>query len=303
MIVSMPQTSRRTPTGPPIGVHLSIAGGHHNALEQGRRLGCDVVQIFTKSSNQWRATALSAEDAARFRDTRDRLGIRFVLGHASYLINLASPDAVVRERSVASLTLELRRAGQLGLDCLIVHPGSHRGAGPDKGLARVVRAVDRVCARTGRASPVLALETMSGQGRVLGHRFEQLAWVLDRAAMPERLGVCLDTCHVFAAGYDLRTPRCFRRVFDEFDQTVGLGRLVAVHLNDAKHELGSRMDRHAHIGQGKMGLGAFRNVLRSKPLQSTPMCLETPKGKGMGNKCDIKNLRILRSLMRHGNRC
>lgn len=281
---------------PPLGAHLSIAGGHHNALLRGQRLGCDVVQVFTKNCCQWRARPLSKADVTRFHHTRARVAIPYLLGHASYLINLASPDRSLWQRSVRALAAELCRAHRLGLQCLVVHPGSHRGAGVAHGLEQVVRALDEVCARTQGRSPRILLETMAGQGHTVGFRFEQLAWVLAHAREAGRLGVCMDTCHVFAAGYDLRSVRACKRVLAELDRTIGLGRVLAVHLNDSKREMGSRIDRHEHIGRGKLGLSAFRSILDAEALRDTPMCLETPKGRGSGDEMDTRNLRVLRKL-------
>ena len=283
---------------PPLGAHLSIAGGHHNALLRAQELGCEVVQMFTKSCAQWRAKPLSKSALALFHDTRSRTDVPHLLGHASYLINLASPKPMLRERSVRALASELRRARRLGLECLIVHPGSHRGDGVRRGLQSVVQSLARVCRRVGDPSPKIVLETMSGQGHTLGSRFEHLAWVLEHAGAPERLGVCLDTCHAFAAGYDLRTERSCNRVLAELDRIVGFGHVDAIHLNDSQHGLGSRLDRHEHIGRGKIGLAGFRAILNAQPCQIIPMCLETPKGQGNSGKLDKRNLRVLRSLVR-----
>ncbi|MEW6751243.1 MAG: deoxyribonuclease IV [Candidatus Latescibacterota bacterium] len=281
----------------PLGAHQSIAGGLHTALERGRRATCDVVQIFNKASNQWAARPLAAAQIDRFRAAMDATGIPVVCSHTGYLINLASPDPALRLRSLESLSLEMQRCQDLGIPALVLHPGSHVDTGEEAGLERVARAIDEVCARLPDNPVVLCLETASGQGSHLGYRFEQLAAIIAQVAEHERLGVCLDTCHVFSAGYGLATRAAYRATWAEFDRLIGRDRLRVIHLNDSKGPRGARKDRHEHIGQGEIGLEAFRLLVNDPARRRIPMVLETPK-QGDGLEEDLENLATLRSLVR-----
>jgi deoxyribonuclease-4 len=260
------------------------------------------VQVFVGSSRRWRSRALPPEEIARFRAAAERSGLApFTLAHAGYLINLAARDGALRERSIAALGEEVRRCELLGIPHLVLHPGSHCGAGVRVGLERIARGLDEVLAPRRRSSPRkvrVLLETTAGQGTTLGHRFEQLAAVIELARSAERLGVCFDTCHVLAAGYDLRDQASYSATLDELDRRVGLARLHAFHLNDSLHPLGSRRDRHAHIGKGQIGLPGFRSILADRRFRSIPMVLETPKGPDL--KEDRANLSVLRRLARGG---
>ncbi|MBI3267859.1 MAG: deoxyribonuclease IV [Planctomycetes bacterium] len=275
-----------------LGSHLSIAGGLHHALEEAVEVGCATLQIFTKSNSQWRAKPLTDADVETWRATWTRTGVRNVVAHDCYLINLASPDEALWRKSLAAFRHEMERAERLGLESLIMHPGAHVGSGEETGLARVAQAFDLLHADTRGYRLRVLLETTAGQGSTLGRRFEQLAALLARVKDPDRLGVCFDTCHVFAAGYDFRTPSGYKKVMREFDRMVGLDQIRAFHLNDSKGELGSRLDRHEHIGRGKLGLEAFRSLLNASRFRKVPMILETPKEGGM----DLVNLRLLRGL-------
>jgi len=285
-------------TGPYLGAHMSIAGGLHRAVERAAEVGATALQVFVKSSRQWAAAPLKPGEADRFREAVERQGLaRHTLAHSAYLINLAATDATVHRRSLQALRLELERCARLGIPFLVLHPGSHLGAGEETGLDRVVRALDRVLDRESGAGRVtLLLETTAGQGTNLGHRFEQLAWILDRAEAKGRLGVCFDTCHALAAGYELRDARSYRATLREFDRIVGLPRLKAFHLNDSKGGLGSHKDRHEHIGQGELGLEPFRLILNDRRFRALPMVLETPKGEDLAE--DHQNLAVLRGLVR-----
>src|SRR5256712_45361 len=235
-----------------IGAHMSIAGGLHLALERGREVGCGAVQIFLKNQRQWAAKALGAEDVQMFRATRRRTGIRHCFAHSSYLLNLASPDPAAWAQSVSAFTDELERAEALELSCVVIHPGSHMGAGLDVGLRRVTAALDESLGRTPGDQVKVALENTAGGGNTVGRTFAELAALIDRSARPERLGVCVDTCHPFAAGYDLRTEAGDRRAMTECETTVGRGRGLALALNDARAARGSGLDRHEHIGRGRL---------------------------------------------------
>jgi deoxyribonuclease-4 len=284
-------------TGPPLGAHLSIAGGVVNALLAAERFGCQTVQLFTKNSNQWVGKPFAADEPAEFRKLLRRLKLKFATSHDSYLINLATADPELWRRSVEAFVDELDRAEALGLTYLVTHPGAHVGCGEDGGLTNVTRAIDEVHARRPDAKVKALLELTAGQGTCLGHRFEHLAVVLDKVQEPKRLGVCLDTCHVFAAGYSFGTAAEYEAMLDEFDRLIGLKRLKLFHLNDSKKPCGSRVDRHEHIGRGHIGLEPFRRLLNDPRFQKTPMILETPKEDAHGNEMDPVNLAALRGLI------
>lgn len=277
-----------------LGAHESIAGGLDQAFVRAQKVGCEALQLFVKSNRQWKAKPLTDEDVERFRQRQAETNIAPVIAHASYLLNLAAPDEELWARSRDTLLLELERCERLGIPGLVLHPGSHMGAGEEIGLERVAQALGEIHAQTPGFRSRILLETMAGQGTNLGYRFEHLAWLLANTPQGERLGTCFDTCHVFAAGYELRTPEGYAETMQQFDEIVGLDTLGAVHLNDSQGDLGSRKDRHAHIGQGCLGLEAFRLVVNDPRLQHLPGLLETPKGKDLRE--DRENLERLRSL-------
>jgi deoxyribonuclease-4 len=282
-----------------LGAHMSIAGGCENACLRAAALNMDCVQLFTKNNTQWRAKPISSADALRFRQTMQETGLAAAVVHNSYLINLAANDRALWRKSIAAMVVELERAAKLGIDHVVAHPGSHGGAGIESGILRVAKALDRVFESTRSNRTCVALETTAGQGSGLGYRFEHLAQIIRRCAHPDRLRVCLDTCHVFAAGYPLAPRREYRRTMREFDRIVGLDRLVAIHLNDSKRPLGSRVDRHQHIGKGFLGLEPFELLLNDRRLARVPMILETPKATdpATGQEWDAINLRVLRGLI------
>jgi len=282
---------------PILGAHMSIAGGYYKAVDEARRCGCDCVQIFTKNNNQWRAKVITAEESLLFAGRLEELRITNPLSHASYLINLASPNEELWEKSVAGMVVELERADQLGVPYVVLHPGSHTTASEEEGIALVARALDEVHRRTLGVKAQCLLENTAGQGSNLGWKFEQLAAILAAVKQPDRIGVCFDTCHAFAAGYPLSDPKDFKATWREFDELVGIERIKAIHLNDSKKEQGSRVDRHEHIGRGKIGLGAFQNLLRDKRFKHVPMYLETAKEDENGEPLDVINLRTLRGLL------
>jgi deoxyribonuclease-4 len=277
-----------------LGAHESIAGGMFKAFDRAQSVGCDSVQIFVKSNRAWAVKPLTDEDIERFKSRAEESGIQPVVGHASYLLNLGTPDEELWRKSCDVLILELQRCEALGVGNLVLHPGAHVGSGEEVGLARVAQALGQVHAATSGFSAQILLETTAGQGTSLGHSFEHLAWLLSHTPEGERLGVCLDTCHVFAAGYELRTSQGYTDTIETFDHVIGLDRLQAIHLNDSKGELGSRKDRHEHIGKGHIGLDGFRHVMNDPLLAGLPGLLETPKGKDLRE--DKENLATLRSL-------
>ncbi|HET7340257.1 MAG TPA: deoxyribonuclease IV [Methylomirabilota bacterium] len=279
-----------------LGAHVSIAGGLPLALERGRSLDCDAAQIFLKNQRQWAARPLADSEARAFRAARRASGVRSVFAHASYLINLAGPDPSAWRQAVAAFTDELERAEALGLLCVVVHAGSHMGAGVEAGVERAASAVSEALRRTRGYRVRIALEDTAGAGGAVGRTFEQLGTLLDRAGRPHRLAVCLDTCHLFAAGYDIRTPAGYERAFAACAATVGLERVLAFHLNDAKAPLGSGLDRHQHIGRGKLGLAPFRLLLNDRRFRGVPKVLETPKEPAP--IADRRNLATLRRLLK-----
>jgi deoxyribonuclease-4 len=292
-------SARKAAAEPPrllIGAHMSISGGVELAPLRGRDAGCACIQIFTKSNMQWAARPLAEKEIAAFKQNCAETGIGPVVAHNSYLINLAAPDAALAKKSFDSFLMELERCRALGLPAIIAHPGSHTGAGEAEGLRRIRSAVDELLERT-TGSPVhLLLETTAGQGSNLGYRFEQLAEMMEGVKQKSRVGVCLDTCHIFAAGYDIRTEAGYRRTMEEFDKIIGLKKLRAFHLNDSKGELGGKLDRHEHIGHGRLGKEPFRLLLRDPRFAAIPKVLETPKGKKGKLEWDVINLRLLRQL-------
>jgi deoxyribonuclease-4 len=306
---------------PLFGAHTSIAGGLHKALLTAHAHGMETVQIFTaapqtwpvkplpagqtvlqsgklltRNANQWAARALDDEEVRTFRRTLRETRLRFPMAHDSYLINLASPDEALYRRSVEALVVEMQRAERLGLRYLVAHPGAYVDSDEEAGLARVARAVDEVHRRCPGFRVQLLLETTAGQGTTLGHRFEHLAGILALVADPGRLGVCFDTCHVFAAGYALAPEPEYRATLRAFDRVIGLKRLRAFHLNDSRKSLGSRVDRHAHIGRGCLGLEPFRLLVNDPRFRNRPMVLETPKEEEGEEDMDAVNLCVLRAL-------
>ena len=279
---------------PYLGAHESVGKGLHFAFDRIARVGGESLQIFTRNQRQWNPKPLSRTEIDTFRLARQQQGEMIVASHASYLINLASGKQELRQKSIDSFVGELQRCHDLGIPYIVIHPGTHGGDGLKTGLARVVEALDQALERSESQSMVL-LETTAGQGTSLGSRFEELAWIRERSRFAEKLGFCLDTCHIFAAGYDIRSEKAYNRTFDEFDRLIGVQHLHFFHLNDSKKELGSRVDRHEHIGQGCIGLQGFSNLLNDERFASHPMTLETPKGDDLSE--DIENLATLRGLL------
>ncbi|MCI0540742.1 MAG: deoxyribonuclease IV [Verrucomicrobiales bacterium] len=276
------------------GAHMSTRGGVWRALERGRGIGCESVQIFVKNNMQWFGKPCAPADLARFANELAESHFSCVFGHAGYLINLGAPAGPNRDKSIKSIIQEIEFATALKLPFLVMHPGAHLGAGDKAGLKQIVAGLDEVfCATT--SSPVrIALENTSGQGSCLGHQIGHLAAIYDGVSQPRRLALCLDTAHFLAAGYDIRTPHGWNAAIGEVESLVGLKEILAFHLNDSKTDLGSRVDRHEHIGRGKIGCEGFRHIVRDPRFGNHPGCLETPKSDDMRE--DIENLAMLRSL-------
>jgi deoxyribonuclease-4 len=277
-----------------LGAHMSIGGGVHRAIERSCSIECTAMQIFVKNNMQWFARPLEREEIRAFLRHAQRQQLSAVFAHANYLINLAATNPQFHANSLRALAEELVRADQLELPFLVMHPGAHLGAGEEAGLERIVASIDAVHAVLPNIKTKIALETTAGQGSCLGCSFEQIAHIVANVREPERLCVCLDTAHVFAAGYDLATEASTRKMFAQFDRAVGLDRLAALHLNDSKTPRGSRVDRHEHIGNGKIGLNAFRFIMRDRRFRKIPKVLETPKGKELLE--DVENMKTLRAL-------
>ena len=278
-----------------LGAHMSIGGGAHVAIERGCSINCTAIQIFVKNNMQWFARPLTREEIAAFLNHVQRGELMSIFAHANYLINLAATNRQFHANSLRALSEELIRADQFELPFLVLHPGAHLGAGEEAGLEKIIASLDRVLAGIPKVKTQIALETTAGQGSCLGYKFEHLAYIIGCVREPERLCVCLDTAHVFAAGYDIGSESAVRKMFAQFHRTIGLDGLVAIHLNDSKTARGSRVDRHEHIGKGKIGLAAFRFIMRDRRFRKIPKVLETPKGKDLRE--DVVNLKTLRGLL------
>lgn len=276
-----------------LGVHLSISGGMHHALERAEKLGIQAVQIFLKNSNRWIARPYTDEEIRLFNEARARIPGILVIAHTGYLLNLAGEGDTL-SKSIEALGDEISRASLLGIDLLVLHPGSHGGRGLNSGIARVADSLDRLLDR--KQKPMILLETTAGQGNSIGHRFEHFRSIIDRVSLKSKLGICLDTCHIFASGYDFTEKSKIKSVMKEFDDLIGLERLRLIHLNDSKRECGSMIDRHEHIGKGRIGTAGFSLLLNSPKLKHIPFILETPKFND--DEADKLNLKTVRKLIR-----
>ena len=277
-----------------LGAHMSIGGGVHRAIERSCSIKSNAMQIFVKNNMQWFARPFTREEIRAFLDHAQRCQLDSVFAHANYLINLAATNPQFHENSLRALSEELVRADHLELPFLVLHPGAHLGAGEEAGLNKIIGSIDHVHAAIPKVKTKIALETTAGQGSCVGHQFEHLAAIISNVREPDRLVVCLDTAHVFASGYDISTEVATKKMFAEFDRTIGLDRLAALHLNDSKTARGSRVDRHEHIGKGQIGLSAFRFIMRDRRFRKIPKVLETPKGKELAE--DVENMKTLRGL-------
>ncbi len=272
-----------------LGAHMSISGGIFNAPERGMKVGCGVIQIFTQNANQWRGKPISDSDAALFREKWEASGLHEIVSHDIYLINLGAPPGEVREE----------RCTRLGIGKIVMHPGAHTGDGEETGIRRICEAFDQLFPQTPEYTGKVLLEITAGQGSNVGYRFEHLKAIIDGSSFPDRFAVCLDTCHTFAAGYDLTTEEGYKKTFAEFDRIIGIDRLQAFHVNDSKKGLNSRVDRHEHIGAGAMGLEPFRLLVNDPRFARIPKILETPKGDN--DELDVLNLKTLRDLVKSGS--
>jgi deoxyribonuclease IV len=278
-----------------IGAHMSVSGGVDTAFDRAKAINCTAFQIFTKSNRQWQAKDLEQEVIDRFCQFQMECSLPVVC-HASYLLNLATPDEGVWQKSIDALVIELERCEQLKIPYLVLHPGGHMGSGIEAGLTRIATALDTVHARLPGYVVKTTLEITAGQGSHLGHKFEEIAALLERCHQSERLVVCFDTCHALVAGYEFRTPDSYATMMAEFDRIIGLDRLKVCHVNDSEKDLGSRVDRHAHIGEGFIGLEPFGYFLNDPRLTEVPFLLETPVDDDPGD--NIRNLERLRSLLK-----
>jgi len=278
-----------------LGAHMSIAGGIHLAPGRGVEVGCGVIQVFTQNSNQWHGKPVSDSDAALFREKWLESGLHEIVSHDIYLVNLASAPGETREKSLVAFREEMERCSRLGITRIVMHPGAHLGEGEDVGIKRICEAFNQLIEQVPDYAGKVLLEATAGQGTNVGYRFEHLRAIIDGTAYPDRFGVCYDTCHTFAAGYDITTPEGYKKTFDEFDRIIGLDRLHCFHVNDSKKGLNSRVDRHEHIGQGTMGLEGFRQLVNDPRFAMVPKILETPKGDN--DEMDAINLKTLRDLV------
>ena len=277
------------------GAHESIAGGLYKSIGRALEDGCESLQIFSKNSNRWKAKDITQEDAERFRTEAEKAGLGGITVHTSYLINIGSPDDGLWEKSREALKVEAERAHILGIKYIVLHPGSHVGSGLENGIKRIAEGLNSVISET-PDDVIILLENTAGQGTNIGHRFEHIADIIGRVEDRKRVAVCFDTCHAFAAGYDIRTEEAYGRTMDEFDNVIGLDLLKAFHLNDSKTPLGSRRDRHEQIGDGEIGLEAFRLLMNDARFEKTPGILETPPLPS-GENSYKRNLAVLRGLI------
>jgi deoxyribonuclease-4 len=278
------------------GAHMSIAGGLEKALERGKKINCRTIQIFTKSSNQWKAKEITDEDLRRFQSFYAQFHISPVVAHDSYLINLASPDPVLHRKSIESFFNEMERCEKLKIPYLVFHPGAHVGSGEKAGLKKIAQSINILLKRGKGFKVSLLLETTAGQGTSLGYKFEHLAKIIKMVRQKKSIGVCVDTCHIFVAGYDITTKKGYKKTFETFNKLVGLDKLKVFHINDSKKELGSRVDRHEHIGKGFLGLKPFKFLVNDRRFANIPKILETPKGPDL--KEDVKNFKVLKRLIK-----
>jgi len=280
-----------------LGAHTSISGGVSKSVELAEKLGFTAMQIFTKNNNRWFQKRLNEKEINAFKSKLKKSNIKFVVAHDSYLINLCATKKIILEKSRKAFLDELERCKLLGITLLNFHPGAHLGSGEEEGIKRIAESLNIAHEKTKDYNVSSMLETTAGQGTTIGYRFEQLREIIDRVEMKERMTVCIDTAHVFAAGYDIKDPKSFNEIIKEFDDIIGLEKLKCFHMNDSKKPLGSRVDRHEHIGKGFIGLEGFKNIMDDERLARIPKILETPKGKEQLE--DLENLKVLKSLIKN----
>jgi deoxyribonuclease-4 len=279
-----------------IGAHTFVSGGPASAVETADKLGFTAIQIFTKNNNQYFARDLIEKEISDFKDKLFKSNIKFVVSHDTYLINLCAKDPIGLEKSRQAFVKELERCEQLGIPHLNFHPGAHVGQGENEGIKLIAESINYAHEKTKGFKTKSMLEATAGQGTAIGYRFEQLQKIIEMVDEPERMTVCIDTCHIYAAGYDIKDPKNYKKVIKEFDDIIGLERLQCIHMNDSKKELGSRVDRHDHIGKGFIGKDGFANIMNDKKLAKIPKILETPKGKDQ--KEDVENIKVLLGLVK-----
>ncbi len=282
---------------PILGAHMSTAGGFYKSTILAKEAGCNCVQLFTKNNKQWKAKPITDEDVTLFRDALEENKISHPLSHASYLINLANAEDDKRQKSIDAFVVELQRAEQLGIPCVVLHPGSCSTSDEETGLKLIAQSLDEVHKTVGEVQTMCLLENTAGQGSQLGYDFKHLGKIIDLSSEPERVGVCIDTCHAFAAGYAMGTEEEYESTIEAMEEGFGIDRIKAFHLNDSKKPFGERKDRHEAIGKGEMGLEPFRFLLNDARFENVPMYLETPKEESGGIEWDIENLATLRSLV------
>ncbi len=280
-----------------LGAHFSIAKGLHNALYEAKSYKCNTVQIFTKNANTWKERRLTQDEIDLFDQARTKTGISIIASHTSYLINLATYEKKKHAMSCMALKEELVRSSILNIPFVVLHPGSHMGSGEKEGICRIAASINEIFEENPDITTRLLLETTAGQGSSIGHTFEQLESVMDKIENRDSVGICLDTCHIFAAGYDIRTAASYRKTIDNFDKIIGFQHLFLIHLNDSRKDIGSRVDRHEHIGKGFIGLKAFELFMNDKRFKDIPKIIETPKQK-KGKDLDKENLERLRTLVK-----
>lgn len=276
------------------GAHESVAGGLHKAFERIESVGGESLQIFTRNQRQWKPKPLSQDEITSFKETNEKFSDMPVASHGSYLINLATAKEELLEKSVNALVLELERCSLLGVPYVVLHPGSHGGDGVEAGLERFVAGMDSAL-KAGYDDVMLLIETTAGQGTGLGSSFEEISYIREHSGFTDKIGVCVDTCHIFAAGYDLRSKEAYEKTIEAMDSIIGIENIKFFHLNDSKKELGCRVDRHEHIGKGAIGLEGFRNLVNDPRFSRMPMTLETPKGDDLAE--DRENIEVLRGLI------
>jgi deoxyribonuclease-4 len=279
-----------------LGAHMSIAGGMHTAVERAQSIGCTAMQVFVKNSNQWSGKAITVQDAGSFKAALADSSVKAVLAHDSYLINLCAMNEEILKKSRTAMQDEIKRCALLGISMLNFHPGSHTGRGEEDGIKLIAESINIVHEQTRRSGVRSVLETTAGQGTALGRSFEELRAIIDLVEDRGRMAVCIDTCHIFAAGYDISNEKGYEETMRSFDAVIGLDRLVAFHINDSKKGLGSHVDRHEHIGKGAIGLEGFRLLMNDPRLRHIPKILETPKGVEM--KEDVENMKALKGLVK-----
>lgn len=284
------------PTKNILGAHFSIAKGLHDAVYKAKTYACDALQMFTKNATSWRERDVTEDECRQFEDAKQETGIHSIASHTSYLINLASPEGKKHAMSAGSLKQEIIRSSKLNIPYVILHPGAHMDSGMDTGIRKIAESINNIFADTDTSDTQLLLETTAGQGSSIGHTFEQLAQIIELIKDRHRIGICLDTCHIFVGGYDIRTEDAYNQTMNTFERILGLDQLFVIHFNDSKKDFGSRVDRHAHIGQGFIGLAAFQFFLKDERLLHIPKLLETPKG-DEEEDWDRRNLDLLRSLI------